>query len=67
MQEMKEIQVQSLGQVDPWRKKQQPTLVFLHGEYHGQRSLAGYSPWDPKRVRHDLATEQQQQIYMESF
>ena len=28
----------------PWRKKQQPTPVFLPGESHGQRSLAGYSP-----------------------
>ena len=24
----------------------QPTPVFLPGEFHGQRSLAGYSPWD---------------------
>ena len=22
-----------------------PTLVFLTGEFHGQKSLAGYSPW----------------------
>ena len=29
----------------PWRKAWQPTLVFLPGESHGQRSLAGYSPW----------------------
>ena len=27
-----------------WRKKLQPTLVFLRGEFHGQRSLANYSP-----------------------
>ena len=26
---------------------------------HGQRNLAGYSPWDRKRVGHDLATKQQ--------
>ena len=31
-----------------WRRKWQPTLVFLPGESHGQRSLAGYSPWDHK-------------------
>ena len=30
----------------PWRREWQPTLVFLPGEFHGQRSLAGYSPWD---------------------
>ena len=28
----------------PWRRKWQPTPVFLSGESHGQRSLAGYSP-----------------------
>ena len=28
-----------------WRKAWQPTPVFLPGESHGQRSLAGYSPW----------------------
>ena len=27
---------------------------------HGQRSLAGYSPWCHKRVRHNLVTKQQQ-------
>ena len=26
----------------------QPTLVFLPGEFHGQRSLVGYSPWGRK-------------------
>ena len=25
----------------PWRKKEQPTLVFLPGEFYGRRSLAG--------------------------
>ena len=28
----------------PWRRKQQPTAIFLPGESHGWRSLAGYSP-----------------------
>ena len=37
----------------------QPTPVFLPGESHGQRSLAGYSQWG-HRVGHDLATKQQQ-------
>ena len=36
----------------PWRKKQQPTPVFLPGKSHGRRSPAGYSPWSC-RVRHD--------------
>ena len=28
-----------------WRRAWQPTLVFLHGESHGQRSLTGYSTY----------------------
>ena len=32
----------------PWRRKWQPTPVFLPGKSHGQRSLAGYSPWGHK-------------------
>ena len=36
----------------PWRRKWQPTAVFLPGEsHHGQRSLTSYSPWG--RVRHN--------------
>ena len=31
-----------------WRRKWQPTLVFLPGESHGGRSLVGYSPWGCK-------------------
>ena len=31
-----------------WRREQQPTAVFLSRESHGQRSLAGYSPWGHK-------------------
>ena len=44
----------------PWRRKWQPTPVFLPGESHGQRSLAGYSPWGHKRVRHNFVTKQQE-------
>ena len=32
----------------PWSRKWQPTPVFLHEEFHGQRSLLGYSPWSHK-------------------
>ena len=39
----------------PWKRPQQPTPVFLPGEFHGQGSLMGYNPWG-FRVRHDLAT-----------
>ena len=31
-----------------WRRAWQPTPVFLPGEFHGQRSLVGYSPWGQK-------------------
>ena len=31
-----------------WREKWQPTRVFLPGESHGQRNLAGYSRWGHK-------------------
>ena len=42
----------------PWRRKWQCTPVSLPGKSHGQRSLAGYSPWDCERVRYDIATKQ---------
>ena len=32
----------------PWRRKWQPTPVFLPGKSRGQRSLVGYSPGDRK-------------------
>ena len=41
----------------PWRRKWQPTPVFLPGKYHGQRRPTGYSPWGCKRVEHDLETK----------
>ena len=40
-----------IGELDPWvrkipwRRAWQATPVFLPGEFHGQRSLVGYSPW----------------------
>ena len=34
---------------------------ILAWKMHGQRSLAGYSPWGHKIVGHDLAAKQQQQ------
>ena len=36
-----------------WRRKWQPTPVFLLGEFHGQRNLVGYSPQGLQSVRHD--------------
>ena len=46
----------SVGKI-PWRRKWQPTPVFLPGESHGQRSLAGYSPWGCKESDTIEATE----------
>ena len=43
----------------PWRRKWQHTPVFLPTKSHGQRSLAGYSPWGCKGVGHNWATKQQ--------
>ena len=34
----------------PWRRKWQPTPVFLPGKSHGQWSLAGYSPCGCKEL-----------------
>ena len=33
-----------------WRRKRQPTPVFLSGKPHGLRSLASYSPWGHKEL-----------------
>ena len=48
----------------PWRRKRQPTPVFLPGKFHGQRSLVGYSPQGHKRVGHSLATKWQQILHL---
>ena len=34
----------------PWRRKWQPTPVFLPGKFDGQRILAGDSPWGQKEL-----------------
>ena len=41
-------ETQVWGRKIPWRRKWQPIPVFLPGKSHGQRSLAGYSPWGRK-------------------
>ena len=33
----------------PWRRKWQPTPVFLPGKLHGHRGLVGYRPWGRKK------------------
>ena len=42
----------------PWRRKWQPTPVFLPGKSHGHRSLVGYSPWwGSQRAWYDWMTK----------
>ena len=46
----------------PWRRKWQPTPVFLPGKSPGERSLVGYSLWGHKRVGYNLETKQQRDV-----
>ena len=57
MQEIQEMQVLSLGWKIPWRRAWQPSPIFLPGESHGQRSLAGYGPWGHKESETTEVTE----------
>ena len=45
---LQEIWVRSLGQEDPLEKRMATHSNILGGEFHGQRSLADYSPWGSK-------------------
>ena len=45
---MQGTQVQSLGQEDALEKGMATHSIFLPGEFHGQRSLVGHSPWGRK-------------------
>ena len=48
---LQDTQVQSLGWEDSLvGRAWQPTPVFLPGEFHGLKSLAGYSPWGYKEL-----------------
>ena len=48
--DVQETRVQSRIRKIPWRREWQPTPVFLPGEFHGQGSVAGYSPWGRKQL-----------------
>ena len=45
---IQETWVQSQGQEDALEKGRAARTIFLLGEFHGQRSLMGYSPWGHK-------------------
>ena len=47
---MWETWVQSLDWEYPLEKEMATSPVFLPGEFHGQRSLVGYSPWGCKEL-----------------
>ena len=47
---MEEMQGLTLGQDDPLEKGMATTPVFLPGEFYGQRSMVGYSPWGFKEM-----------------
>ena len=49
---IQEALAQFLDQEDPQRRKWLPVLVCLLGEFHGQKSLVGYSAWG-RRVGQD--------------
>ena len=51
---MWETWVWSLGWKITWRRKWQPTLVILPGEFQGQKSLVGYSSWGCNMTEHDV-------------
>ena len=53
-----ETWIWSLDREDPLEKKMATNPVFLPGEFHGQKSLTGYSPWVWKGLE-DLAAKQQ--------
>ena len=50
MQETEKTWVQSWVGKIPWRRKLQPSSVFLTGKSHGRRSPVGYSPWGHKEA-----------------
>ena len=63
MQEMQEIRIWSWVRKIPWRRKWQPTPVFLPGKSHGQRSLVGYSPWYCKMMDTTKHTHTQDHVW----
>ena len=50
MQEMQEMWARSLGREDPLEEEMATDSSTLAWEFHGQRNLAGYNPWDRKEL-----------------
>ena len=45
---IEQTHIQSLGREDPLEEGMTTHSIFLSGEFHEQRSLAGYNPWGHK-------------------
>ena len=56
MQKIQDGQIWSLGREDPLEKEMATSPVFSPGTSHGERSLAGYSAWDRKKL--DICNQQ---------
>ena len=56
--DMRDVEFDPWVRKIPWRRTWQPTLVFLPGDSHEQRSLVGYSPWSCKELNSTEVTEQ---------
>ena len=61
--EISENMVLTFVEFQAWRRKWQSTPVFLPGEFHGQRSLASYSPWGCKES--DMTEELTQRLLVQ--
>ena len=59
--------VRFLGQEFPWRRKWQPTPVFLPRESQGQSSLVDCGPWGHKEWDTTEATEQACMLYSRTW
>ena len=58
----KRLRFDSLGWEDPLEKEMATHSSILDWEIPWTEKLMGYSPWGRKRVRHNLATKQQQRV-----
>ena len=56
VQEPQEVRVLSLDQEDPLEEGMATHSSILAWRIHGQRSLAGYNPWDHKESDRTEAT-----------
>ena len=66
MQETQETWIRSLGREDSLKEGMRPTPVFLPGESHGERGLAGYSPWGHKELDTTEVTEHAHELQIPS-